>query len=112
MGGLACTDDEMREMIHVAGGQSDDETVPFDVFSHVVHSALLEVGIDVRPRRVDKRSGPGHISPDGATTSGLRRRQSLIGMPLVGKSQEPEPAKPAEASGTPPLGRRNSISAL
>ena len=50
-----------------------DEEVPFEAFNHVVHGALLDVGIDARLRhqRGGRALGPSppppHISPDSAS---------------------------------------------
>ena len=69
--------------------------MPFDAFNHVVHEALLDVGIDARPRQSFRGGGPPlgaskklrtsmpHLSPDSASMSrqgALRRRHSLVAL--------------------------------
>ena len=84
----------------------------FDVFNAVVHAALLEVGIDVRARHGSFRKSKSalgsvaHLSPDGATTGGLRLRTSLAGM----RGSSPDSAD-TRGGMSPAEGRRNSFAA-
>ena len=86
----------------LGGGDGSDGSghISFEVFSHVVHSALNDAGIDVTSRQRHTSQGYAnrrvlgatatarHLSPDANSTGFVRLRQSLTGpMPTGRKSK-------------------------